>query len=246
MHKFILIIALFMAASCHQQNSGTQVKSEVDKPIEENILFYEVNPKEKDVKLYWKNSENKVIGNFDNLKNSLQKRGKTLLFAMNAGMYLKDQSPQGLYIEEGKILKRTDTVQKAYGNFYMQPNGVFYITQGKTGHVVQTSDFKLDSNIQFSTQSGPMLLINGEIHPKFKDGSTHLNIRNGVGVLPNSNLLFAMSKSKINFFNFATFFKSKDCENALYLDGFVSKTYLPSKKWNDTGGEFGVLIGVSE
>ncbi len=84
-----------------------------------------------------------------------------------------------------------------------------------------------------------------QLHPAFKQGSSNLNIRNGVGLLPGNKLLFAMSKTPINFYDFATFFKDQGCSKALYLDSFVSRTYLPEKKWEQTDGNFGVMIGVA-
>jgi uncharacterized protein YigE (DUF2233 family) len=89
-----------------------------------------------------------------------------------------------------------------------------------------------------------MLVIDGAIHPAFVAGSANLNIRNGVGVLPNNELVFAMSKKEINFYDFAQYFKDLGCKNALYLDGFVSRTYLPEKNWKQEDGDFGVIIGV--
>jgi uncharacterized protein YigE (DUF2233 family) len=91
-----------------------------------------------------------------------------------------------------------------------------------------------------------MLLIDGEIHPAFKKGSKNLNIRNGVGILPDNKVVFAMSKEEVNFYDFAEFFKSKGCKNALYLDGFVSRTYLPEEDWEQLDGNFGVIIGVAK
>jgi uncharacterized protein YigE (DUF2233 family) len=91
-----------------------------------------------------------------------------------------------------------------------------------------------------------MLLIDGEYHPALKKGSTNMHIRNGVGILPNGNVLFAISKQKVNFYDFATLFKQMGCKNALYLDGFVSKCYLPANGANDLGGAFGVIIGEIE
>ena len=88
-----------------------------------------------------------------------------------------------------------------------------------------------------------MLLTEGKMHPAFKPGSGNANIRNGVGILPNGNIVFAMSKGKINFYDFAAYFKQLGCHNALYLDGFVSRTYLPEKHWLQTDGNFGVIIG---
>ena len=125
----------------------------------------------------------------------------------------------------------------------MQPNGIFYITEDKKGVVCKSTDFE-NKNIQYATQSGPMLVIDGKLHPKFNEGSKNLNIRNGVGILPNGNVLFAMSKKKINYYDFAQYFKKLGCKNALYLDGFVSRTYLPSKGYKTNGGKFGVIIGV--
>ena len=54
-----------------------------------------------------------------------------------------------------------------------------------------------------------------------------------------------MSKVGVNFYDFANYFKRIGCKNALYLDGFVSRTYLPEKEWIQTDGNFGVIVGVT-
>jgi len=128
----------------------------------------------------------------------------------------------------------------------MQPNGVFYINNSKVASICKTSDFFKSTEVKFATQSGPMLVIDGKLHSKFQKKSQSKFVRNGVGILPNGDVLFVMSKHTINFYDFANFFKSKGCENALYLDGFVSRTYLPSKKWIQEDGDFGVMIGVTK
>ena len=84
------------------------------------------------------------------------------------------------------------------------------------------------------------------MHPRFNKGSANVHIRNGVGILPDGNILFAMSKEKVNFYDFASYFRQKGCKNALYLDGFVSRTYLPSKGWRQFEGNFGVIIGETK
>ena len=91
-----------------------------------------------------------------------------------------------------------------------------------------------------------MLLIDGNIHSAFKQGSSNLNIRNGVGILPNGDILFAMSTVEINFYDFALYFKNLGCKNALYLDGFVSRMYCPEKNQKQLDGNFGVMIGVTQ
>ncbi len=55
-----------------------------------------------------------------------------------------------------------------------------------------------------------------------------------------------MSKQKINFYDFANYFKQIGYENALYLDVFVSRTYLPSENWKQTDDNFGVIIAIVE
>lgn len=219
----------------------------IDKGIDESdYVMHRVDLSKQELKLYWKNKEGINYRSLRNLKEQLQYEGKELVFAMNGGMYEKDLTAQGLFIQDTIIQKEIDRNKVGYGNFYMQPNGVFYITDANQGAVVTTDDFKNDKSIKYATQSGPMLLINGKIHSRFMDGSKNLNIRNGVGVLPNGDLLFVMSKKKVNFYDFATLFKQNGCKNALYLDGFVSKTYLPSQNSNQLGGNFGVIIGETQ
>ena len=211
----------------------------VDKSI---IISYEINPKKQNLKFKWKNENGEIYRNFENLKQELGTKNKELVFAMNGGMYKKDLTPQGLYIENGIEKIKIDTTQDGYGNFYLQPNGILLITNENTPKIIPTEKLEKVDSIKYATQSGPLLLIDGQIHPKLTKGSKNLHIRNGVGILPDGNLLFAMSKQKINFFDFATYFKQNKCKDALYLDGFVSRTYLPSKDWKQTDGNFGVII----
>jgi len=212
-------------------------------PFDETILAYEVDLKKQALHLFWKDNNDKPLRSIQNLKNFVESKQQTLLFAMNAGMYKSDFTPQGLYIENNKTLANIDT-GSGDGNFYLKPNGVFYITNKKLAIVCKTNDFVTKKDIKFATQSGPILLENGIINPAFKEGSVNINIRNGVGILPNNHVLFAMSKKEINFYDFAKFFQIKGCKNALYLDGFVSRTYLPEKDWKQTDGNFGVMIGL--
>jgi uncharacterized protein YigE (DUF2233 family) len=205
-----------------------------------------INPSKQQLAFYLKNEAGLHYNSIQNLKNGLARQHKTLIFATNGGMYMPDHSPQGLYIENGKLIKHLDTATSGYGNFYLKPNGVFYINAKREASVCNTEDYTSTKQVMYATQSGPMLVIDGAIHPAFKQGSTNLNIRNGVGILPNGDVLFAMSKTEINFYDFANYFKQAGCNNALYLDGFVSRTYLPAKQWTQTDGNFGVLIGCTE
>ncbi len=216
-----------------------------DKINDKLFVTYAVDVKKKDLQLYWKDSNNKRFGSIEQLKSYIEQSNKKLLFAMNGGMYKIDNSPQGLYIEKQKLLSPLDTMSRK-GNFYLKPNAVFYITNDNVAGVCESTSLPDISKIKYATQSGPMLVIDGKIHEAFINRSTNVNIRNGVGILPNGKVLFAISKREINFYDFAQFFKSMGCKNALYLDGFVSRMYLPEKNWIQTDGEFGVMIAVTE
>jgi uncharacterized protein YigE (DUF2233 family) len=211
---------------------------------DDRFVTYVADPKKDEIKFYWRDDCQIKIKSIANLITWLKKKHQILLFAMNGGMYAADNIPVGYYVEKSRVLHPLDTMT-ATGNFYMKPNGVFYITTDQTPVVCATEKFHLTSGVNYATQSGPMLLIEGKIHPAFNNSSTNLNIRNGVGILPDGRVIFAMSKGGINFYDFAQFFKRQGCKNALYLDGFVSRTYLPEKNWVQTDGNFGVIIGVT-
>ena len=236
--KVSLLIFLFLA---------TVFFAFVVKEKNDDNLFvtYKVDIKKSDLRLYWKDDENEIFKSIQNLKTWVESQKRTLVFAMNAGMYMQDNSPLGLYIENKKELSHLNTAS-ANGNFYLKPNGVFYITTDNIPVICQTTDFAKNGKIKYATQSGPMLVIDGKIHSAFKEGSANVNIRNGVGILPNNEVIFVMSKGEINFYDFASYFRKLGCKNALYLDGFVSRTYLPEKNWIQTDGNFGVMIGVTK
>ena len=212
---------------------------------DERFVSYIVNPKKQNLEFFWKNERGEHFKNAENLISWLKSKNKKLLFSTNGGMYKKDNSPQGLYVEN-TITKSEIDALNGNGNFYLKPNGVFYLTTEKNPIICKTEDFVNNVKIKYATQSGPMLVIDGEIHTAFKKNSTNLNIRNGVGILPNNQIVFAISKKEINFYDFAEYFKNLGCKNALYLDGFVSRTYLPEKNWKQIDGNFGVIIGVTE
>ena len=219
---------------------------QISDDLSSKVVSHVVDLDKSELKMYWKDVDGNTLKSFQKLKQHVGTEGKNLVFAMNAGMFNPDRSPTGLYIENGKKLAKINRTQNGSGNFLLQPNGVFYLTKAGKAVVTKTTDFEPNTNIAYATQSGPMLLINGNYHPAFNKGSSNLHIRNGVGILPNGHLLFAMSKERINFYDFATFFKSQGCKNALYLDGAISKTYLPEKGYSETQSDFGVMIGETK
>lgn len=204
-----------------------------------------VDPVRQELKMYWKNDSQVAFRSIRNLREWLKRRHKVLKFAMNGGMYQKGNLPKGLYIENGTTLWPLDT-GSGTGNFYLKPNGVFYLDQHRKAVICRTDSFRASDQVVYATQSGPVLLSNGQLHPAFQIGSANQLIRNGVGLLPDGRILFAMSRVPVNLYDFATYFKSMGCQNALYLDGTVSRTYLPEQNSLQTDGDFGVIIGVTE
>jgi uncharacterized protein YigE (DUF2233 family) len=219
-------------------------------PKNADIISAKFDTQHFNIDLYWKDQTGKLFNNIGNLNQHLAQQGKTLIFGANAGMFDTSFNPIGLFIENGIEQKSINTLiikdtLKTIPNFYLQPNGIFYITADEDPGICTTQNYPSYISMKCATQSGPMLLVNGEINPIFKPKSTNLYIRNGVGILPNKELIFAMSKNEINFYQFAQFFKDQGCTDALYLDGYVCKTYLPQEDYEETDGELGVLIGIT-
>lgn len=198
------------------------------------------------LKLFWVNGKQR-LGSFARLKELADKKyKKELIFAMNAGMYTPDRAPKGLYIENGEEFVPLDTLKKGFGNFYMQPNGVFLIQKDGQAKVLTTEDYRnLTQEVTYATQSGPMAVIEGKINSHFKEHSKNLNIRNGVGVDSAGRIILLISNQKINLYTFGSIFKDVfKCKNALYLDGAVSQMYLPAIGRKDPGAGFGPLLGI--
>jgi uncharacterized protein YigE (DUF2233 family) len=207
---------------------------------------YTVNyPREK-IQFYWKDDRGNKLKSIDSLKAYVAGKGQRLVFATNAGMYMEDFTPLGLYVEGGKTLRRMNTVQKAYGNFYLQPNGVFLLTAKKAMVIPSSQYISVKEKILFATQSGPMLVIDGQLHPAFTEGSKNGNIRSGVGIDTAGRVVFAISNSLCNYYDFATLFqKVLHCNQALFLDGAISRMYLPGIERNEEGGAFGAMIATT-
>ncbi|MFN8286598.1 MAG: phosphodiester glycosidase family protein [Chitinophagales bacterium] len=207
------------------------------------IIEFRADPKQLNFAFYHSKENGERFGSIASLQQWMKTQGMEMAFAMNGGMYMENHKPLGLFIEKGKSITPLNR-KKGEGNFYLQPNGVFYLTKNRVPVICPVSRFRNDSTIQYATQSGPMLVINSEINSVFKQGSANVYVRNGVGILPGKKLLFAISKEPVNFYDFALYFKNAGCINALYLDGFVSRAYIPNQNWLQTDGDFGVIIAA--
>jgi uncharacterized protein YigE (DUF2233 family) len=128
----------------------------------------------------------------------------------------------------------------------MRPNGVLYIS-GELGGVLETTSFlKQKLRPEFATQSGPMLVINGRLHPRFARSGGSRKFRDGVGSFDANTLLFAVSEDEVSFGEFGRLFRDKlECKNALFLDGgSVPSIYSPELGRRSNLLPLGPIIGV--
>jgi len=185
------------------------------------------------------------LGTFGNVDAMLADEGLGLAFAMNGGMYHQDRRPVGHYVERG-IEVAPVIASDGPGNFGLLPNGVFCIGEG-WAKVIETRRFVRERPAcRFATQSGPMLVIDGALHPRFLPLSDSLNLRNGVGTSADGRTVwFAISGAPVNFHHFATLFRDVlGVSQALYLDGSISRLYAPAIGRHDGGFPMGPIVGA--
>jgi len=184
-------------------------------------------------------------GSFAALEMALKDKGKTLSFAMNAGMYDERLRPIGLYVEGGRQLKKINR-RDGPGNFHLKPNGVFYMSGGTAGVLETEAYVRANPDPDYATQSGPMLVIDGRIHPRFSADGESRQRRNGVGVADGHTAIFAISEDYVNFHSFARLFRDRlGCRNALFLDGSISSLHAPELGRSDGFAPLGPIVGLA-
>lgn len=205
-----------------------------------------VEPATENLALYLNDSNGQPLGSFETVQLSQRALGRNLVFAMNAGMYHEDRSPVGYYVENGQQQMRVIPNASA-GNFGLLPNGILCIRE-RSATVIETRAFLASKpDCKHATQSGPMLVIDGALHPRFLPDSTSRYIRNGVGTSTDGKRsVFVISDNAVTFYEFATFFRDNlGTPNALFLDGNVSRIYAPDLNRIDSGRRMGPIVGVT-
>lgn len=172
----------------------------------------------------------------------LGKRASQVAFAMNAGMFGIDGKPIGLAIVEGRQVRAINR-RTGGGNFHLMPNGIFQVHRDGRAEVITTARWRASPSIRIATQSGPMLVIDGKLHPSFSHDGSSRHIRNGVGVNNGGKPLFVISEGDVSLGKFARFFRDGlKCRNALFFDGAVSALWDPANHRRDITTPLGPLV----
>jgi len=240
MNRIILLCAFLLAFKVHAaEPNGVRYDHLTAGTTSYDVA--ELDLKYVDLKLYWKNPSGVNFESLGAVRSFLKAEGKTFLMATNSGIYAEDYTPLGLHIERGKVLQPLNRSCASSGNFYKCPNGVFLLTD-KGARVLYSTEFpKFKGVVLEATQSGPILLRSGNVHPKFKKDSANLKLRSGVGVNRDGHVVFAISDGAVDFWDFAMFFKDTlHCQDALSLDGTISVLMAGDK----AAGQFKPFAGI--
>lgn len=251
----VLTAVMMLAATTIPLQLAHAQQCEQETFEETRYIVCTLEARKSDLRLFWKNADGEPYRYFSNVAEAVRAEGRTLTFAVNAGMYLPDFSPLGLYVENGRELNPANTAETEGSagpvpNFYKKPNGVFFLDETNAG-VLPTDEFlKLGPRARFATQSGPMLVIHNKLNPIFIVGSADRTRRSGVGACSGGTIRFAISEDSVNFHNFARLFRDHmKCPNALFLDGGRGVgIYNPAMGRNDRSwhGGFGPIFGLVE
>jgi uncharacterized protein YigE (DUF2233 family) len=258
---FITFLLLLLVAPGHAPAQDAVVSRQV-RFENASFLVVDVDLQRAKLELHWRNPAGNPFLNFQALEDYLTANGQHLLAVMNAGIFDTKSRPLGLHIEHGQVLRRLNSRRSGYGNFYLQPNGVFFLEKTKSGivqaHLLGTTAFERNHpeireantnavNVLEATQSGPTLVLDGRINSAFKADSGNRLIRNAIGVRSVTQVKLVLTQTPVNFHTLARFFRDQlGCNNALYLDGNISNLYVPGSKNASSISDFGGMITVLE
>jgi uncharacterized protein YigE (DUF2233 family) len=231
--------------------SGHQMAAEIAEKqvIHAGAAFRIVRLAPERVQLVWKDAAGQPYRSFDRVQAEFAKKGKSVKFLMNAGIFEPGGIPSGLHVESAKCLNPLN-LEDAPGNFFLKPNGVFRIEAeaGRREAFIGPSEaFPQGAEVETALQSGPLLLIDGKRHPAFKEGSANRLHRNGVGVDAEGRVVFAITGKgqQVNLWDFARLFLALGCKNALFLDGTISQMAVNPQGLVESG-QFGAMLIATE
>jgi uncharacterized protein YigE (DUF2233 family) len=212
-HHFLAVALGCFATGCRGAVRPSKLRS------------FAVGPDLTKLRLFWKNAAGENFQSLAGVHAQLKTQGATPLVLMNAGIFGLDDAPVGLHVSEGREEHAINRNQ-GDGNFFLQPNGIFSVSSDQKSARIQATEEYRDEHPSLATQSGPLLVRNGALHPKFTKGSGNINIRNGIGVTREGRVNLAISLVEMNLYDFALAFRDELlCPDALYLDGAISQAW---------------------
>jgi uncharacterized protein YigE (DUF2233 family) len=250
-----LIILVFFAlpvwSGCSREAKPTPPPASVQEGVgpgavaKPRFTTIRVDARTERLELFLRDDAGHPFKRFERLRSWLAGRNKRLRFAMNAGMFQPDLSPLGLLVQDGRQLSPLN-LSDGTGNFFLKPNGVFFVSESGP-RIVESSEYPaLAQGVSLATQSGPLLVRNGTLHPAINAASPSRLLRNGVGI-SGDTVMFVISEQPVNFYEIATYFRDElHCPDALYLDGVVSSLYSTDLRRNDSRVDLGPIVGVAQ
>jgi uncharacterized protein YigE (DUF2233 family) len=212
------------------------------------VNYRTVSCKPRQIRVLWKDDKGGRLGGFLRAATYLREKGQPPLMLMNGGIFEPGFVPSGLCIQNGRQLTPVN-LQPGRGNFFFRPNGILAIS-GHSAVIRESSAFAAaKTTADQAIQSGPMLVLDGKIHPAFTADSPSRLHRNGAGILPDGSVLFAITNSaagaRVNLHGFASFFLSRGCRDALFLDGDISQMWTTGQAAKATN-PFASILAVVE
>lgn len=253
MRRWALLLAVLMLLGCRSRT----VPVAAPEPDElgsacEAVEFEDTHftvctadPGRHEIRLVVDGADGLPVREFDRLAVALGPDAPRLSFAVNGGMFEEDGAPVGLAVANGEE-RHPINRREGPGNFHLLPNGVFFGSAEGEWRVLAADAYAAKGRKpQFASQSGPMLVIDGKLHPRFDANGQSINIRNGVGVGSSGRAHFTISDDLVSFGRFARLFRERlHCPNALFLDGSVSRLWDVHGGRQDGGPRVGPLLAV--
>jgi uncharacterized protein YigE (DUF2233 family) len=149
-----------------------------------------------------------------------------VVFATNGGIFERPEAATGLLISGGTEIHPINLANGA-GNFFLKPNGILFRTDDGRWHIVESGEFealrsKQVATVTDATQSGPLILRKGIIHPAIQPTSQNKLLRNAACVDAKGGLHLIMTRGDGTFHEVARTAIDMACTDALYLDGVIS------------------------
>lgn len=147
-------------------------------------------------------------------------------FAMNGGIFERPEEATGLLISGGTEIHPVNLANGA-GNFFLKPNGILFRTSDGKWRIVESVEFAgarshSIATVTDATQSGPLILRQGIIHPAIQPTSQNKLLRNAACVDAKGGLHLIMTRGDGTFHDVARAAIDMACTDALYLDGVIS------------------------